>query len=72
MQPARETGRHLIERALDLLGRVGKDHALGLGIEQAPAALGQAVVEENIGGSGHLKSQSAASAWDKSIAHMGA
>ena len=45
----------LVERAHHLLGRVGRNDALGIGIEQAAAALRQAVVKQNTRGNAHLE-----------------
>ena len=58
VQPARQPRGDLVERGIDLLRRVSGDDPLGLGIEQAPAARRQAVVEKDVRGSGHLSAQS--------------
>ena len=53
MRPAREPGRDLVELGFDLFRRIGRNDPLRLGIEQAPAARRQTVVEKDVRGSGH-------------------
>ncbi len=66
MEPERELRLDSVERRLDLTTRIGAHDTLRLRIEQAPAARGQTVVEEDVGERGHVLAQSRSS-----IAHMG-
>ncbi len=72
MRPAREPGRDLIELRLDLFRRKGRNDPLRLGVEQAPAARRQTVVEKDVRGSGHvLNPVTRFPLGVASIAHMG-
>ena len=58
MEPTREPRRDLVEGSFNLVRRVSRNDKLRLGIEQAPAARRQTVIEKNVRGSGHLWSRS--------------
>src|SRR5262249_20344784 len=57
MKTARAPGFNLVERARNLVRGIGRDDMLGIGVEQAAAARGQAVVEQDKGRRGHIASR---------------
>src|SRR6476619_7045367 len=54
VKPAGKPRRNRIERDVHFIRRARRDNLLWLGIEEAPAAWRQTVVEEHVGRRGHL------------------